>query len=328
MTDKVSIIIPVYNTGNLLRRCLDSVLAQSYSNTEIICIDDCSTDDSPSVLREYADRYDDKFKVIFNSENIGQGRGRMKGISVSDGEYIFFVDSDDYIAEDYVDTYMKEVSGEKYDVVVGGFVRDEEGKKYEHHIDQNIGSVISYSHACCKMYRKDFILDNGISFGDFRKGEDIYFSLMLVMKDAKHKFIDYCGYYYYLNNSSTTRTMNYNTNFERIVSDIFDKILADCGSLSRKHRKYLEYAYVSGMINALLVYNKGCTVKECMNKYNYFLEDLKKKFPNYKTNKLLFRLQTLGPSLKCRLGVWVFMNGIKYKVDKGIVLLFSVFNSF
>ncbi len=328
MTDKVSIIIPVYNTGNLLRRCLDSVLAQSYSNIEIICIDDCSTDDSPSVLREYADRYGDKFKVIFNSENIGQGRGRMKGISVSEGEYIFFVDSDDYIAEDYVHTYMKEVALKKYDVVVGGFVRDENGKKYQHNINHNIGSIISYSHACCKMYRKAFILDKGISFGDFRKGEDIYFSLMLVMKNATHRFIDYCGYYYYLNNSSTTRTMNTNTNFEAIVSAIFDKILDDCGTLSKKHRKYLEYAYVSGMINALLVYNKGCSIKLCMEKYDYFLEDLRKKFPDYMSNKLLFRFQTSGPSLKCRLGVWVIMNSMRCRVDKGLMALFAIYNSF
>ena len=162
MKKKVSVIIPVYNTGELLKKCIDSVLEQSYNNVEIICIDDCSTDESPSVLKEYA-RNNRNFIALYNSENIGQGRSRMKGISVAEGEYIFFVDSDDYLDKDYIKTYVEAVVSNQYDVVVGGFIRDEGNRKYIHKVDSNIGSIISYSHACCKMYRKQFIVENNIS---------------------------------------------------------------------------------------------------------------------------------------------------------------------
>jgi len=324
MTKKVSVIIPVYNTGKLLKRCIDSVLEQSYKNVEIICIDDCSTDESPRVLEEYA-RDNEKITVLFNSENVGQGRSRMKGISVSKGEYIFFVDSDDYLDKDYVNTYLKAVAKKEYDVVVGGFIRDEGHRKYTHKVDSNIGSIISYSHACCKMYRRQFIVDNNISFGAFRKGEDIYFSLMLIMKNAKHYFINYCGYYYYLNNNSTTRTMDYTTNFEKVVSDMFDKIIEDAGELGKKQQRYLEYAFVASMINALLMYNRGCPKEIFKEKVGLFLDDLKNKFPNYKSNKMLFRWQKLGPSLKCRLGVFIVMNTIKYKLDSVLFCVLATF---
>lgn len=324
MTKKISVIIPVYNTGDLLKRCIDSVLKQNYDAVEIICIDDCSTDESPKVLKDY-EKNNKNIIVLFNSENIGQGRSRMKGISVAKGEYILFVDSDDYLDNDYISTYVRAVANDEYDVVVGGFTRDEGGRKYIQTVDSNIGSIISYSHACCKMYRKQFILDNEISFGDFRKGEDIYFSLMLVMKNARHRFIDYCGYYYFLNNNSTTKTMNHTTNFEKVVSAIFEKIIEDAGSLDVKKQRYLEYSYVAGMTNALLTYNKDCPRDVYREKAKDFICDLKVKFPDYKSNKLLFKWQTSGPSLKCRIGVWVVMNSIKYKLDGVLFGVLSVF---
>ena len=315
MTKKVSVIVPVYNTGKLLKKCIDSILDQSYNDVEIICIDDCSSDESPEILEEYA-KVNKNFIVMYNSENIGQGRSRMKGISLAKGEYIFFVDSDDYIDRDYISTYLETVVHNDYDVVVGGFIRDEGSRKYINRANSNIGSIISYSHACCKMYKKQFIVDNHISFGDFRKGEDIYFSLMLVMNKASHGFIDYSGYYYYMNNNSTTRTMDYTTNFERVVYNMFDKIIEDTGDLGTKEQRYLEYAYVASMTNALLMYNRGCPRDVYMDKCKLFLEGLSTKFKNYKTNKLLFRWQKTGPSLKCRLGVWVMMNAVKYKMEK------------
>ena len=94
----ISVIIPVYNVEKYLRRCLDSVIAQTYQNLEIICVDDGSIDDSGKICDQYAVR-DARIKVI-HQENQGLSAARNRGLDAAEGEYIAFVDSDDYILED------------------------------------------------------------------------------------------------------------------------------------------------------------------------------------------------------------------------------------
>ena len=93
---KLSIIIPVYNVEKYLRECLDSVISQSFKNLEIICIDDCSTDTSLDILREYA-RNDKRITIIRNKQNLGVGLTRNIGLKVSSGNYVHFLDPDDWL---------------------------------------------------------------------------------------------------------------------------------------------------------------------------------------------------------------------------------------
>ena len=97
-TPLISVIIPVYNVEKYLHRCLDSVIAQTYQNLEIICVDDGSIDESGRICDQYAVR-DARIKVI-HQENQGLSAARNRGLDAAEGEYIAFVDSDDYILED------------------------------------------------------------------------------------------------------------------------------------------------------------------------------------------------------------------------------------
>ena len=97
-TPLISVIIPVYNVEKYLHRCLDSVIAQTYQNIEIICVDDGSIDESGRICNQYAVR-DARIKVI-HQENQGLSAARNRGLDAAEGEYIAFVDSDDYILED------------------------------------------------------------------------------------------------------------------------------------------------------------------------------------------------------------------------------------
>ena len=94
----LSIIIPVYKVEQFLRQCLDSVFAQTIDDFEVICVNDCSPDSSPEILREYAKVHDNL--VIVDQENHGNGYARNYGISIAKGEYIGFVDADDFIDPD------------------------------------------------------------------------------------------------------------------------------------------------------------------------------------------------------------------------------------
>ena len=108
---KVSVIIPVYNVEKYLSECLDSVINQSLKEIEIICIDDCSTDNSYNILLEYAKK-DNRIKLLRNEENKGVGFTRNKAINIASAEYIYFIDPDDYIDLDYIEQLY--ITAKKY----------------------------------------------------------------------------------------------------------------------------------------------------------------------------------------------------------------------
>ena len=95
MGKKLSIIIPIYNTSKYLKECLDSVVNQDYKNVEIICVDDGSTDDSANIVESYLKK-DERFKLI-KTEHKGVAYARNLGLANAKGEYITFIDSDDFI---------------------------------------------------------------------------------------------------------------------------------------------------------------------------------------------------------------------------------------
>ena len=117
--DLVTIIVPVYNAENELCRCVDSILAQSYKNLEIILIDDGSKDNSLEICSKYS-RKDNRIK-IFHKNNGGVSSARNFGLTEASGKYICFVDSDDWLDEQYVEALHEEILKNDSDIVIGGF---------------------------------------------------------------------------------------------------------------------------------------------------------------------------------------------------------------
>ena len=117
---KVSVIVPVYNVQEYLKECLDSLLAQTLKEIEIICIDDGSTDLSPSILDEYAEK--DSRMVVIHQENAGAGAARNQGIRIACGDYIGFVDSDDRVYPSMYEKLYKKAIACNADMVITGEV--------------------------------------------------------------------------------------------------------------------------------------------------------------------------------------------------------------
>lgn len=112
---KLSIIVPIYNVAPYLRKCVDSLIAQDFSDYEIILVDDGSPDECPQICDEYAEKYDN-IRVV-HQENAGLSAARNSGINVATGDYIMFVDSDDYLQPNVLGTLMEQVERDDLDVL-------------------------------------------------------------------------------------------------------------------------------------------------------------------------------------------------------------------
>ena len=117
----ISVIIPVYNVAEYIDRCVDSLLSQTYSNIEIILINDGSTDNSSEVCHRLGDRHSDKIKVI-DQENKGVSAARNAGLDIANGEYIVFVDADDWVSNKYVEKLYTAITENDSDLAFCGFI--------------------------------------------------------------------------------------------------------------------------------------------------------------------------------------------------------------
>ena len=117
MENKISLIIPIYNVEKYLRECLDSVVNQTFKDIEIICVDDCGTDNSMQIVDEYAKK-DERIKIIHHETNKGLAISRNTGMDNATGEYIFFLDSDDYILPNTLEKMYEKIISTKSDIVV------------------------------------------------------------------------------------------------------------------------------------------------------------------------------------------------------------------
>ncbi len=225
-TGKVSVIIPVYNVEKYIRECLDSAINQTYKNLEVICIDDCGTDNSIKIVEEYAQK-DKRIKVFRHDKNMGAGPARNTGIQNSNGEYIFFLDSDDYLNLDAVELMVKNQKETNADIVVsntrvftsdkdiaiGNHVKENEKllkvflqKCYQIGFDNfqhNADYVFGIS--CGKLYKKDFLIKNNIwHINKNIVHEDGGFGLKTLSNFPLVSFIKDTGINYRLNPYSTT----------------------------------------------------------------------------------------------------------------------------
>ena len=191
MTPKVSVIIPIYNTEQYLRQCLDSVANQTLREIEVICVDDGSTDGSPAILQEFAQQ-DSRFKV-FHQENQGQGKARNNGLSRVSGKFVIFLDSDDWFESDFLQKMVQKAECTEADIVICGSDEfDINTNKFGDgswmlkramlpkatfsplEIADNLFQF-TYGWPWDKLYRADFLQREDFRFPDLPNSEDLVF---------------------------------------------------------------------------------------------------------------------------------------------------------
>jgi len=215
MMVKISVIIPVYNTGKYLAECLDSVINQTFKDIEIICINDGSTDNSLSVLKRYAKK-DKRIKVIIQI-NKGLSAVRNRGIEEAQGEYISFIDSDDVIDKDYYKVLINLMKKHHADIVMAG-MKIVNGDNVSDNttpncVTNNLQEKISYlpNGSCCdKLFKISLFKDNKLTFPVGRLYEDNIVLLQLMFYSNVVAFTNKVSYYYFINPNGICRVMDKN----------------------------------------------------------------------------------------------------------------------
>lgn len=220
---KVSVVIPVYNVEQYLPKCLTSIVQQTLKDIEIICVNDGSTDNCLKIIEEFKSK-DERIKII-NKENDGLGSARNAGLEYATGEYISFIDSDDYVDENFLELLYNEAKENDADVACCGVIREGVGVnevngqkiqlkfeevKVSDNPDDNlkVSKSLPYPYPWNKVYKRDFLISYGIKYEENIYYEDLIFTPFVITKAEKLISVPDVFYHYVEREGSVTSTIN------------------------------------------------------------------------------------------------------------------------
>lgn len=318
---KFSIIMPVYNIQNYLKNSIESILNQIYTNFELILVDDGSTDNSLKICQKYQ-KMDNRINVV-QKKNGGLSDARNYGLSVASGDYILFVDGDDFLKENTLQIIYDNVNKHKYDILIFKHYVYNNNVAEEYNIDEsewNISEekkyVITLPSACFRAYKLSFLKQIGFEFIKGIFYEDLAIIPGLINYTSDIKFLDDFLYYYVTRNES----IMHNKEFSLKKDDKFIalKKLEDVFKNNNNYIKYeieVEYLYIKHLLMMysieILPFSRKI-YKERLNKALNLMED---KFPNWFKNEYLKK-----KSILIKIYLFLLKNRL-YGINKFLVNL-------
>ncbi|MGT2742043.1 glycosyltransferase family 2 protein [Streptococcus plurextorum] len=302
MDTKVSVIVPVYNSEETLEKCLKSLLNQTFKEFEVIAINDGSKDLSWNILKIWAEK-DARLRVV-NQDNQGVAKTRNLGITLARSEYLMFVDNDDYVDENYIETFYNEAISDYHDIVIGGYQRVNTKGKILHRevLRETEWSKYIVVAPWARIYRKKFLLENDINFFDYGIGEDVVFNLIAYSKTQKIKTIPYVGYYWYYNEDSVSNTNQRGLSKDLDIKIVLQEIMTHCGQMDHARLNYYLYRYLAWY---MLFSGRYASPRVFMAEFlrsKHFLDETNTYKP------ALFSPLILGESLRNRIIVALFYS--------------------
>lgn len=221
---KFSVVIPAYNVAEYLEKCVASVRAQTCADWEVLLVDDGSTDGVTSALCDALGQGDDRIRVI-HQENGGLGAARNTGLEAARGEYLVFLDSDDYLAPHMLETLRQRIGATHCDLYTFGFFVDKDGDTSERHLDDlPMGTpftlaeyprlLLASPNAWNRVYRRAFFLDSGVRYPGRVWFEDIRTTMKLFALAQSIEAVPEAFYYYVVRQGSITRNAKADRNQE------------------------------------------------------------------------------------------------------------------
>lgn len=210
---KISIVTTAYNIEAYVEKCLDSLLAQTHKDLEIIVVNDCSTDKTMDIVGKFTD---ERIKVVNHSQNMGAGWARRTGIGAATGDYVITVDGDDWLAPDFIEKLAKNAEETDADIVSGGitYVWDEhyeEVKRFLPHISEGMQKFKDYGNKKIVFLNNKLVrrtMYDTVPYSTRRYCEDTPVILPLLYLANKVSYVDVQGYYYLQHDKSLCRRVN------------------------------------------------------------------------------------------------------------------------
>ena len=346
MTPLVSSIIPACNAEFTIVRCVESVLNQSWENLEIIIIEDGSKDRTGEVLRKMERIWEQQGKTgcfknsgrslnILEQENHGVSFSRHRGLELARGEYVTFLDADDYIEVDYIAAFVRAAEAEHAEVCLCGYTEvSENGERRREHSPLDgydryeRGTSEEYAYhmlsTCARFYRTEFCRKHDIPMvmpGDVR-GEDIPAGLRANYFCEKVCIVDQCGYYYVQRAESARHRMRGLRNY-RLPLDEIESVVRECAAEhalrtaketsketaeEKGHWQYFELGIVRVFITFLWDLGRGADREDKRTVFQWASRILEDELADYKENPKLMSLTKTKAPLHQRAAVWLFMH--------------------
>lgn len=333
----LSVVMPVYNAENYIRDTLKSLLSQTFSDFEVICVNDCSKDSTAAILDEIASN-DPRVKCVHLSENKGAGAARNEGIERATGKYITFMDSDDIIDPDLYEKAVLKTENGSIDEVVWGLTEEHYNKKgkfvrsvpisIEERLADNAESIMQtvvelekntlFGYQWNSFYKASIIKENNIRFEDSLFYEDYFFNLDFAKKMQSIAVLNHNGYHYFkrVNGSITNRFSKdyYDLSYRRIESML--DFCEDRGYLNKEVYSVLGNRFLRYTLSALSRNNNPSAEMDSKKRKEWVKNAFKRPlyqrlFPNFSPEGITFKilynsLKKEWFSLVCLLGRIVY----------------------
>ena len=291
----VSIVIPVYNVEKYLTRCLNSIINQTLDDIEILAVDDGSTDNSGRILDEYQLKYPEKLKV-FHKKNGGMSDARNYGIQYVTGEYVGFVDSDDYVEPEMFEKMYLKAKEKMYDIVVCDFWEVKQGKKHaytsrvekdgegEDYIKNSMLTI--YSSPWNKIYKKELLCKNLFTKGVWY--EDVEFLYRLLPDVNSIGVVHECFYNYMIregsiSNSAHKKIYDQIKNWNGLIEYYKKRGIYDV------YKEELEYCYIRFLLAIFIKSASQFGIKEFKKAKKEAIVNVKKTVPDFRKNRYVKR---------------------------------------
>lgn len=322
-----SIIVPVYNNEQLLNKCIDSILTQTYTDFELILVDDGSTDRSGKICDDYVEK-DLRIKVL-HVDNQGVSMARNLGLSIAQGKYINFVDSDDWVTPDYLEKCVE--ARIDYDLIYMEMVRiSEDGNTFIVSLKEcsaessgdlsgvfvSLLECCEFGYACNKSFKRDIIVSNAVSYNkEFRLYEDAVFTAIYCLHVDSVRLIPFPVYYYRQKADSLTIEFDYTIYhaatragclaIERLVNRLQSDALSKAAGVfcQQWERRAILYMYFHG---------KKISKKERLNYLREFQYRLQMPLPDITKVKGLNKFVLYGMNIKNDKVVDIYFNLMRF----------------
>ncbi|WP_195986701.1 glycosyltransferase family 2 protein [Clostridium sp. D53t1_180928_C8] len=318
---KISVVIPVYNSGKYLKRCIESIRNQKYDKWEVIAIDDGSSDNSYKILKEYSIK--DKRIKVYTQKNQGPGAARNKGIEYATGKYIVFIDSDDYIEEYYFEEINKCIIRNNSDIIFidiiqedtnGNILKNELMSKYKECskdmiIRHQMTGKLPWG-GVRKVVRTSLVKANNIRYSGGDVGEEALFSFRILYNSEIISFVDKICYHYVNHPDSQSKKGN-DDPWGGVCNNLCEYLKSE--GIIKVYEKTINSFAITALLVSINRISQNYSFFEALSKGKNALNNFKENYGfNIDLDSLEYRVKVILPMIKANM-IWAIIVVAKIK---------------